>query len=147
VLNGLQDIPVAVRENTIVVFFSDQGFKLGEHRLYCVRCLFDADLQTQVMIRDPSNPGSFGKSSYGLFDLVDVYPTLVTLATQGMHSKPPGLEGIDQSLVMNNEAGKNLRQFSFSQIPNCNETAGLYRFNANVLPLPDWSNYMLGNGR
>jgi iduronate 2-sulfatase len=147
VLDGLETVPADVRDNTIVVFFSDQGFKLGEHRLWCIRCLFDADVSTRLMIRDPSKPKSFGRYNYEILDLVDVYPTLVKLATNGKFTAPNGVEGVDQSMFLDNINALPLREYAFSQVPNCNETAPLYRFANSILPTPSWNNVFQGGGR
>ena len=142
VLNGMDELDPAVKNNTLLVVFSDQGFKLGEHRLWCIRCLFDADITTRVYFRDYSVPHALGKESSNLYDLVDLFPAVVSLATGGAdRASGAGIEGVDHSdTVTGPVEGEAPRQYCFAQIPNCHERANLYRFENNVLPTPSWSN-------
>ncbi len=65
-------------ENTIVVFWSDHGFHLGEHDLWCKTSNFELDARVPLLVVDPRSK-SRGVKSSSLVELVDIYPTLVDL--------------------------------------------------------------------
>ncbi len=77
VLATLQDTGLA--ENTIVVFTSDHGYHMGEHGHWQKTTLFENATRVPLVI---SGPGVIakGKSTDGLAELVDVYPTMTELA-------------------------------------------------------------------
>jgi len=68
-----------LRENTLVVYTSDQGFFLGEHGWFDKRFMYDEALRMPGLIRWPGRvrPGS---SSDGILMNVDFAPTLLDLA-------------------------------------------------------------------
>ncbi|HBL45404.1 MAG TPA: iduronate sulfatase, partial [Planctomycetaceae bacterium] len=84
---------LGLRENTIIVFWSDHGFHLGEHGLWCKTSNFENDARVPLLIATPHMQQA-GKTSDALVELLDMYPTLVELC--GLPS-PGKLEG--KSLV------------------------------------------------
>ncbi|HCO26612.1 MAG: iduronate sulfatase [Gimesia sp.] len=76
-------------DNTIIVFWSDHGFHLGEHSLWCKTSNFENDAHVPLMISVP-HMKTAGKTSDALVELLDMYPTLVELC--GLPS-PGTLEG------------------------------------------------------
>lgn len=80
---------LGLRENTIIVFWSDHGFHLGEHGLWCKTSNFENDAHVPLMISVP-HMKTAGKTSDALVELLDMYPTLVELC--GLPS-PGTLEG------------------------------------------------------
>jgi iduronate 2-sulfatase len=80
-------------ENTIVVLCADHGYALGEKDRWCKGTNFERDTRVPLIIRTPGmkNPGARCDS---LVELVDLYPTLASLANL---PTPDGLNG--QSLV------------------------------------------------
>lgn len=68
-----------LRENTIVVFFSDHGYQLGEHGIWGKDTNLEMATNTPMML---SIPGLTDKriDSYKLTEFVDLFPTLVDAA-------------------------------------------------------------------
>jgi len=68
---------LGLREDTIVVFWGDHGYKLGEYGAWCKHTNFELDAQVPFIV---SAPGfAKGKRSSALVDIVDIFPTLATL--------------------------------------------------------------------
>jgi uncharacterized sulfatase len=76
-------------KNTLVVFFSDHGFHLGDHGgLWAKLSAFDASTRTPLLLAGPGVPAGLAVATP--VQLLDVYPTLVDLAG---FAAPRGLEG------------------------------------------------------
>ncbi len=76
--------------NTVVVFWSDHGFHLGEHALWGKTTNYELDTRAPLIIAGPGT-GQGGTRVTGLVELIDVYPTLLDLAEL---PRSPGLEGV-----------------------------------------------------
>ena len=81
-LAGLEQRGLA--EDTVVVFWSDHGFLLGEHGLTAKSLPFDEALRVPLFVRAP---GWKPRREAGLAHVLDLFPTLCELAT----IDPPGL--------------------------------------------------------
>ena len=92
VLDGLDSL--GLRDNTIVVFWGDQGYQLGEKGKWSkAGSLFEAVDRVPFIIRAPGLAGN-GKPCGRVVESLDFYPTLVELC--GL-PPAPGVEG--RSLV------------------------------------------------
>lgn len=73
---------------TVIVFWADHGYHLGEHGLWCKTTNYERDTHVPLIVADPMLPG--GAVCEALVELVDVFPTLCEMC--GV-APPTGLEG------------------------------------------------------
>lgn len=87
-LNALKKLDL--ENNTIVVFWSDHGYHLGEHNgIWQKRTLFEQGARIPMIIRVPWVKGN-GQASSRIVECVDIYPTLMEAA---MLKAPTSLAG------------------------------------------------------
>ena len=75
VLQALKD--EGLDENTIVIFTSDHGFHLGEHRFWMKVSLHEESVRVPLIIK---MPGKAPAVCHSLAELLDLYPTVAELA-------------------------------------------------------------------
>lgn len=108
ILNELERL--GFDENTIVVFWGDHGYHLGEQSSWCKSTNFELDARAPLIIAAPSMHGN-GLKSDAIVEFVDVYPTLADLA--GLEA-PENLSG--ESLVpLLNRPDKKWKNLAFNQ--------------------------------
>jgi len=78
----------SMKDNTIVVLFSDHGFHLGEKQRWAKRSIWQDGSGVPMIIAGPGIPA--GQVCSKPVELIDIYPTLLELA--GLESDPQ-LEG------------------------------------------------------
>lgn len=77
VLDELDRLELA--DNTIVVLWGDQGWKLGEHNRWCKHSNVEDDTRAPLIISVPGM-GSSGQSTSAIVEFLDIYPTVAELA-------------------------------------------------------------------
>ncbi|MFW5821237.1 MAG: sulfatase [Bacteroidota bacterium] len=68
-----------LKDNTLVIYTSDQGFFLGEHGLFDKRYMYEESLQTPLLMMYPEKINS-GITSSKLVQNLDIAPTLLDAA-------------------------------------------------------------------
>ena len=103
---------LGLAENTIIVFWGDHGWKLGEHGGWCKHTNFELDARVPLIFRMP-NQKAAGKTSNALVEFVDIYPTLCDLAKLPL---PDGLEGLSAAPLLD-QPNLPWKRAAFSQYP------------------------------
>lgn len=92
-----------LRENTIIVFWSDHGYQLGEKGKWSkAGSLWEQGTRIPFIIYDPRAKGN-GESSPRVVELVDIYPTLADLCDLPV---PEGLDGVSLETLLENPQGE-----------------------------------------
>lgn len=105
VLQTLRD--EGLEDNTIVVFTSDHGFHLGEHRFWMKVSLKEESVRVPLIIKVPGKAPAVCNS---LVELLDLYPTVAELA--GLKASPT-LQGKSLVSVLD-EPQQEVRPYAFS---------------------------------
>ncbi|MCP4885652.1 MAG: sulfatase [Planctomycetaceae bacterium] len=96
-LDALERLDLA--EQTIVVFWSDHGYHLGDHNgVWQKRTLFEQGARAPLIVRVPGRAGN-GTASPRVVEFLDIYPTLTAAA--GIQS-PDHLQGNDLGPLLDN---------------------------------------------
>jgi iduronate 2-sulfatase len=98
--------------NTIIVFFADHGYHIGEHSLWGKTSDFEFDAHVPLMISDLRKE-NHGKKTSALAELVDLFPTLVDLCHLPV---PPNLDGVSLGPVLADPA-RSVKAAAFTQHP------------------------------
>ena len=90
-----------LEESTVVCFFSDHGFAMGERGQWGKRSLFESDSRVPLIFADPRYSKAHGTRTPALAELVDVFPSLTELAgLPPPHALVPPINGVSQAPVV-----------------------------------------------
>lgn len=80
---------LGLRENTIIILWSDHGFHLGEKNLWVKTTNYELDTRIPLIISVPGQK-STGSRVEAIVESVDIYPTLVDLCGLSVPTSLPG---------------------------------------------------------
>ncbi len=103
---------IGLAEKTIVVFWGDHGWKLGEHGGWCKHTNFELDARVPMIFRVPKQKAA-GRTSNALVEFVDIYPTLCDLAGLPV---PEGMDGLSAAPLLD-QPKLPWKSAAFSQYP------------------------------
>lgn len=99
-------------DNTIIALWSDHGYQLGDHGMWCKHTNFETSTRIPFIIVDPRKR-SRGQRSHARVELIDMYPTLADLA--GLEA-PEHIDGKSLApLIANPKAWDKQDTLAFSQ--------------------------------
>ncbi|MEM9913865.1 MAG: sulfatase [Planctomycetota bacterium] len=70
---------LGLRDEIVVVLWSDHGWKLGDYDMWCKYTNYEIDMRIPLIFRSPGMAAA-GRTTDALVDLQDLYPTLCALA-------------------------------------------------------------------
>lgn len=94
---------LGLTENTIVIFWSDHGYLLGQHGQWMKQSLFEGSARTPLIFAGPGTTAK-GKVSGRTVEAVDFYPTLADLC--GLRGTPANLAGKSLRSLLKNPNAK-----------------------------------------
>ncbi|MCA9084958.1 MAG: sulfatase [Planctomycetaceae bacterium] len=99
-------------DRTVIVFWSDHGYHLGEQTLWAKTSNFELDARVPLIIATPFMK-SAGQRTSALAELTDLYPTLAELC--GL-PKPDGVDGVSLASVLH-DPSSSVRDVALTQHP------------------------------
>lgn len=128
-LDGLEEF--GLMDNTIIVFWSDHGYNLGEHGQWQKQTLFEKSSKQPLLI---SAPGfARDAATNAIVQMVDIYPTLAEMT--GLDA-PDDLDGHSLVPLLKNPGAEwNYPAFTIQARtlnPNAREGQSKYSFNPNL---------------
>lgn len=99
-------------KNTIIVFWSDHGFHLGEHTLWAKTSNFELDARVPFIISIPGNKNN-GQHTRSIVELLDIYPTVLDLCGVRI---PDNIQGKSLTPILEN-LSLEIKEGAFTQHP------------------------------
>lgn len=87
-------------DNTLIVFFGDHGYHLGEHRWWNKVTLFELSTAAPFLMAGPPVEEAGGQRSRAMFEFIDIYPTLAELCQ--LEGVPANLDGESFAKLLEN---------------------------------------------
>lgn len=102
-------------KNTIIVFWSDHGWHLGDHAIWTKHTNFEQANHIPLIFKIPgvTDPGSVTDQ---FAESVDVYPTLAKLAGLDKPNGPQPIDGIDLTPVLK-DGSKEIKNHAYHAFP------------------------------
>ena len=101
-----------LRENTIIILWSDHGYHLGEQGLWTKANNYELSTRVPLILSTPQQ-ATAGSKTKALVELVDIYPTLIELAG---FNPPHGLEGTSLTPLLEDPSAT-VKKAAISQWP------------------------------
>ena len=101
---------LGMKDNTIIVFWGDHGYHLGEQASWCKSTNFELDVRVPLIMTAPGMKGN-GQSSEAIVETLDIYPTLAELCKLEPESS---LSGTSLQPLLKNPK-KKWKNIAFSQ--------------------------------
>ncbi|MEI6715657.1 MAG: sulfatase [Verrucomicrobiota bacterium] len=102
---------LGLKDNTMIVFWSDHGYHLGEHGLWFKQSCYEESTRVPMIISAPGIKGA-GKDCPRTVELVDLYPTIADFT--GL-AAPKTLEGVSLRPLLENTSAEWKRP-AYSQV-------------------------------
>jgi uncharacterized sulfatase len=103
---------LGLADNTIIVFWSDHGYHLGEHGLFFKQSVFEEACRVPLVISVPHMKDA-GMTSEKMVELVDLYPTLADLT--GL-TPPKDLQGFSMKSLVDDPDASSWDRPAFTQV-------------------------------
>lgn len=108
-----------LRDKTMVVLWSDHGFQLGEHGMWCKSTNYELSTRVPLIVAVPGQ-ASAGRKTDAFVELVDVYPSLVEACALPL---PDHLEGTSFRPLLE-DPQRPWKKAAFSQYPRSSVKTG-----------------------
>jgi iduronate 2-sulfatase len=99
-------------DSTLIVFWGDHGYHLGEHGLWAKTSNFELDARVPLIIASPQAKHA-GASTEAMVEMVDLFPTITALCAV---PDAPGLDGLSLVPVLDDPQAK-IKEAAFTQYP------------------------------
>ena len=114
-------------KNTVIVFFGDHGFHLGEQGVWTKANNFELSTRVPLIVSVPGQ-ATAGRKTEAIVELLDLYPTLVDLC--GL-PKADGVEGVTLKPLLDASA-REWNRVAFSQFPRARK-GNRYRKHGDIM--------------
>lgn len=116
-LDALDELGLA--DDTIIILWGDHGWHLGDHGIWCKHTNYELATRSALVLHAPGQK-SPGRSSSGLVEFVDIYPTLTELCRL---PKAAGVEGLSFAPLLD-DPNRPWKTAAFSQYPRSQKGTG-----------------------
>ena len=99
-------------DSTLIVFWGDHGYHIGEHGLWAKTSNFELDARVPLILAPPQARHA-GASTSALVEMVDLFPTITALCAV---PDAPGLDGVSLVPLLNDPAAS-VKEAAYTQHP------------------------------